>query len=63
MATEDNIVSNYLYGELDYIYNKYGEEQCNNICRNTFVNTRKVACASTSVKHYEIWFRMLYLFR
>jgi hypothetical protein len=54
MATEDNIISGFLYGELDYIYEKYGEKYHNETILNTLVNNRKVASASTNIKHYII---------
>lgn len=54
MATEDNIISGFLYGELEYIHEKYGNEKYTKIINETLVNNRKVASATLNIKHYII---------
>ena len=55
MATEDNIISSYLEGELDYIYHKYGEEKYNEIITNKLVRTNRISSSSSNIKHYIIF--------
>ncbi len=55
MATEDNIISDFLYGESSYIYAKFGEENHNKIMSNALVFTQKVVSRSTEIKHYIIF--------
>jgi hypothetical protein len=54
MANEDNIISGFLQGELEYIYNKFGEKKYEQILKDTLVYKKKIASSSTNIKHYII---------
>lgn len=51
MANEDNIISGFLQGELEYIYNKFGEQKYEQILNDTLVYKQKIASSSTNIKH------------
>jgi hypothetical protein len=55
MATEDNIISGFLEGELEYLFDKFGDEKYCKMLNDTLVYKQKVSSSSLQIKHYIIY--------